>query len=354
MKAIYIEEPGRVSIREIDMPKRKKGEALLKVLYGGICGSDLGSYRGTFAYFDYPRIPGHEFAAEIMEIDENDRGLKPGMIVTCNPYFNCGSCYSCQRGMVNACMDNQTMGCQRDGAFCEYVTMPVHRIYDGKGLPPKVLAAIEPFCISYHGVQRAGITPGDKVLVIGGGTIGVLAANAAKALGGAVYLCDLPQAKEKLERSRELFGFAGTILNESPGSLEAAVREITGSAEINGTVYGNGFDVCIEAVGLPSTFQSCIDCAAFGGKVVLIGVGKQNLDFNFTLLQKKELNVYGSRNALKKDFLELIDLVKAGKVDLEKIVTDVYPFSDAARAFADFSAGGAKMLKVGIDFADIH
>ena len=82
MKAIYIEEPGKVVIRDIEMPKRGKGEALLKVLYGGICGSDLGSYRGTFAYFDYPRIPGHEFAAEIVEIDDNDQGLKPGMVVT--------------------------------------------------------------------------------------------------------------------------------------------------------------------------------------------------------------------------------------------------------------------------------
>ena len=82
--------------------------------------------------------------------------------------------------------------------------------------------------------------------------------------------------------------------------------------------------MCIEAVSLPSTCQNSIDAAAFGGKVVLIGVGKQNLDFNFTLLQKKERNVFGSRNALKKDFLELIDLVKSGKVDLEKIVTNTY------------------------------
>ena len=83
-------------------------------------------------------------------------------------------------------------------------------------------------------------------------------------------------------------------------------------------------------------------------------MGKQNLDFNFTLLQKKELNVYGSRNALKKDFLELIDLVKDGKVDLEKIITNVYPFEQAAQAFEDFSTKGGSMLKVGIDFTGIH
>lgn len=348
MKTIYINAPGDVTIEQTEMPVRKPGEALLKVLYGGICGSDLGSYNGTFAYFDYPRIPGHEFSARIEEIDENDKGLKPGMIVTCNPYFNCGTCYSCRNGVVNACMDNQTLGCQRDGAFREYVTMPIERIYDGKGMDPKLLAVIEPFCISYHGVQRAGIRPGDKVLVVGAGTIGVLAGVAAKALGGQVWMADVAQAK--LDYAQSSFGFAGTILNDRPDALEEAVRQYTGTSTLNGKAVGNGFDVCIEAVGLPSTFQNCIEAAAFGGKVVLIGVGKKNLDFNFTTIQKKELNVFGSRNALKKDFLELIDLVNSGKINLQKVITDTYRFEDAPQAFADFKANGSHMLKVVLDF----
>ena len=349
MKAIYIVEPGKVEVKEVEKPVRKPGEALLKILYGGICGSDLGSCRGTFAYFDYPRIPGHEFSAEIMEIDENNEyGLKKGMIVTCNPYFNCDACYSCKKGLVNACMDNHTMGCQTDGAFCQYITMPLERVFDGKGLSPKVLTAIEPFCIGYHGIQRAGIKKGDKVLVVGSGTIGVLAAIAAKALGGQVYISDV--AKEKLDYAMEHFDFAGTILNDSPHALLQAAREITGSISINGNEAVYGFDVCIEAVGQPSTFQDCIEAAAFGGKVVIIGVGKKNLDFNFTMIQKKELNVYGSRNAMNKDFIELIDLVKDGGVDLEKVITHEYPYEEGAKAFEDFSSNGAHMLKVLLDF----
>lgn len=339
MRAMYINAPGQVQIRDIEKPAREKGQALLKLLYGGICGSDLGSYKGTFAYFDYPRIPGHEFSAEIVEVDEdNDQGLRPGMVVTCNPYFNCGHCYSCQHGTVNACMDNQTMGCQRDGAFQEYITMPIERVYDGKGLDPKLLAAIEPFCISYHGVSRAEVKAGDKVLVVGAGTIGVLAAVAAKAKGAWVYISDVSAGK--LEMAKE-FGVDGIILNDSPESFDKAAREITG---------GNGFDVTIEAVGLPSTFQNCIDAACFGGKVVIIGVGKQNLDFNFTLLQKKELNVFGSRNALKKDFVELIDLVKEGKAPIDRIITNVYQFEDGAKAFRDFADNPGNMLKVVLDF----
>ena len=339
MKTIIINNPGEVDIIEQAMPVRKQGEALLKILYGGICGSDLGTYRGTFAYASYPRIPGHEFSAEIIEIGDNDRNLKPGMIVTCNPYFNCGHCYSCQRGLVNCCTSNETMGAQRDGAFSEYITMPIERIYDGKGLSAKTLALIEPFCIRYHGISRANIQPNDKVLVIGAGTIGVLAAVAAKAKGAKVYISDV--AENKMNYAIETFGLDGGILNDSPENFIKRVEEITN---------GNYFDVTIEAVGLPSTFQACIDAAAFGARMVQIGVGKCTHEFDFTLLQKKELNVYGSRNALKKDFLELIDLVKSRKVDLEKIVTNTYNLDEADKAFQDFSKNAASMLKVVIKF----
>ncbi|MDU1414643.1 MAG: zinc-binding alcohol dehydrogenase family protein [Clostridium sp.] len=339
MKSILINKPGEVQIREAEKPTPQKGQALLKVLYGGICGSDLGTYRGTFAYVSYPRTPGHEFSAEIIEIGENDKGLKPGMIVTCNPYFNCTTCYSCERGLVNCCTTNQTMGVQREGAFSEYITMPIERIYDGGGLSAKTLALIEPFCISYHGVSRANVKKGDKVLVLGAGTIGVLAAVAAKALGATVYISDI--AKQKLDYAYKEFDLDGIILNDSPENFESQVSDITN---------GNGFDVTIEAVGLPSTFQNCIDAATFGGRVVLIGVGKKNLDFNFTMIQKKELNIFGSRNALKKDFLELIEIVKSGKVDLDKIVTNVYDFEDAPKAFEEFDQNAASMLKVLLKF----
>ena len=339
VKTIIINKPGEVNIIDTPKPMRKQGEALLKVLYGGICGSDLGTYRGTFAYASYPRIPGHEFSAEIIEIDDNDRNLKPGMIVTCNPYFNCTKCYSCQRGLVNCCTSNETLGAQRDGAFSEYITMPIERIYDGKGLPAKTLALIEPFCISYHGVSRADVKEGDTVLVVGAGTIGVLAAVAAKAKGAKVYISDI--AEKKMNYAVETFGLDGGILNDNHEKFIQKVEEITG---------GNYFDVTIEAVGLPSTFLNCIEAAAYGARVVQIGVGKKNVDFDFTLLQKKELNVFGSRNALKKDFLELIDLVKAGKVDLEKIVTNTYSFDEAAKAFSDFDKNAASMLKVVIKF----
>ena len=338
MKAITIVKPGRVEIREIERPVIGENEALLRPLYGGICGSDLNSFRGTNAYMSYPRIPGHEFSCEIVEIGENDRGFKVGDVVTANPYFNCGECYACRHGLVNACMSNQTMGVQRDGGFSEYFAMPVSRLIDGKGLDARTLALIEPFCIGYHGIQRAGVKEGDRVLVVGAGTIGVLAAIAARSRGARVWICDV--APKKLSYALR-FGLEGAVLNDGPEALPRAVKEITG---------GDGFDVTVECVGLPSTFQNCLDAACFGGRVAVIGVGKHNIDLDFTIIQKKELNIFGSRNALTTDFEDLIDTVKARGLKLDDVITDVYPFDEAARAFEEFDRGANSMLKVMIRF----
>jgi threonine dehydrogenase-like Zn-dependent dehydrogenase len=109
MKVVYVDEPGKIEIREAEVPVPNEGEALLKIKYCGICGSDVATYTGNQPFASYPRIPGHEFSAEIVQIGENERGLEAGMIVSANPYFNCTQCYSCRRGKVNCCESNQTM-----------------------------------------------------------------------------------------------------------------------------------------------------------------------------------------------------------------------------------------------------
>jgi 2-desacetyl-2-hydroxyethyl bacteriochlorophyllide A dehydrogenase len=338
MDYISIPQPGSVMIKEMELPAVKPGEALLKLCYGGICGSDLGTYRGTFLYTQYPRIPGHEFAAEIVAIGANDYGLKKGMIVTGNPYFNCNQCYSCQRGYVNCCTSNQTLGAQRDGVFRQYITLPVERIYDGRGLAPQILTLIEPFCISYHAVKRARVQSGDHVLVVGAGTIGCLAVAAAKLQGAQVCVTDV--FERKLDYAAQM-GADETFVNCNTEDFKQKVQQITDD---------KGFDACIEAVGLPSTFQNSIDAAAYRGRVVEVGVGKQNLDFFYSVIQTKELEVMGSRNALKEDFIELIAMVKAGKVNLEAMIIDVYNYWDAGVAFETLSVKGADKLKVLLKF----
>lgn len=333
MKAIVIEKPGQIEIKEIPMPEVKDNEALLKVKYVGICGADVASYTGNQPFTTYPRIPGHEFSAEIVTIPENDKGLKAGDIVTCNPYFNCGECYSCERGFVNCCTDNQTMGVQRDGAFCEYIAMPVERIFKGEGLSAEELSLIEPFSISQHAVSRATIKETDTVLVVGAGPIGLFALLAAKQKCKKIVVADI--LDNRLSLAKE-YG-ADAVINTKTQSLEAFTNEFT---------EGRGFDVCIEACGAPETFLNCIDCAAFAANIILIGNGKRETSFVHSIILKKELNIHGSRNALNADFINNIRIVADKKADVMKMVSGIYDMENATAAFEALKNNDGTLAKI--------
>ncbi len=235
-------------------------------------------------------------------------------------------------------MSNKTMGVQREGGFSQYFTIPNERIIDGRGLDPKTLALIEPFCIGFHGAKKADIKKGEKVLVIGTGTVGIFAALSAKLFGAKVYVCDI--SKEKLDYSTR-FGFDGIILNDGHGGIEEGKKKYT---------CNDGFDVVIEAVGNPTTFQDSFNMVAFCGRIILIGIAKENLDFFFTIIQKKEIKVFGSRNALTEDFIQLIDYCKDGKVCLDGIITNIYPYKKAPQAFEYFSKNQGSVLKLLLEF----
>lgn len=339
MKAVQITKPGEIKLIDEEMPKAGAGEALLQVLYCGICGADVASYTGNQPFTTYPRIPGHEFSARIVEIPNNDRGLKAGDVVTCNPYFNCGKCYACKRGIVNACHDNQTMGVQRDGSFREYITMPVERIIDGKGLSAKELALIEPFSISCHALSRAEVKPGDNLLIMGAGPIGLFALMKAKSMGARVLIADMLPSRLALAKE---YGADRTV-NVREEELHAACADFTS---------GNGFDVCVEACGAPETFLNCIDEAAHGANIILIGNGKRETTFVHSIILKKELNIFGSRNAFTKDFEELIDLVSAGKADVLKMISGIYEKENAAEAFEALAHNDGSLAKLLIKFGD--
>ena len=333
MKTVLIEKPFEIAVTDTAMPVPGDGEALLQVLYCGICGADVASYTGNQPFTTYPRIPGHEFSAKIVSIPENERGLKAGDIVTANPYFNCKTCYSCKRGFVNCCTDNQTMGVQRDGSFREYIVMPIERIYEGKGLSAKELALVEPFTISYHALHRAPVKPGYKVLVVGAGPIGLFALIAAKAQGAMVYVADVLEGR--LEKALS-FGADG-VINSGTNDIKEEAMKITD---------GNGFDVCVEACGLSVTFLACIDCAAFAANIILIGNGKKETNFLHSILLKKELNVFGSRNSYASDFKAVIDLIASGNVNVLDMVSAVYPIDDVADAFKALADNDGSLAKV--------
>ena len=199
---------------------------------------------------------------------------------------------------------------------------------------------VEPFTISYHALHRAAVKPGDKVLVVGAGPIGLFALIAAKAQGAEVYVADILDGR--LEKAKH-FGADGVINSKTSDIKEEAMK----------VTNGNGFDVCVEACGQSVTFLACIDCAAFAANIILIGNGKKETTFLHSILLKKELNVFGSRNSYPSDFKAVIDLIASGKVKVLDMVSDVYPIEKADQAFKALAENDGSLAKVLIKIGNV-
>jgi 2-desacetyl-2-hydroxyethyl bacteriochlorophyllide A dehydrogenase len=339
---VVLQEPYKIEIESRDVPEPGPDEVLLETQYGGICGGDIAQYRGNFFLKIYPLIQGHEFSAKIAKVNPGNKfGLKEGMLVTGLPYYGCGSCRTCRKGTPQCCKENKTFGGFRDGAFRQYFVYPAWRVYDCSGLTAQTAALMEPFVIGHHAVQRSRIQEGDRVLVIGAGTIGLVTAIMAKHYGGDVTICDVVQ--RKLDVAKEDFGIQHTLLNDGRASITEMANESTD---------GEGYDIVMEAVGLPQTFQDSLDAARIGGAVVSIGVGKKNLDFDFNIIQRKHLDIFGSRNGLETDFRRVIELSRNGKLgDISKLITSTYPYKAAAEAYAYVDGHNEEVLKCLLQFA---
>ena len=204
MKAIKYEKPWDVACVEMDKPVRKKGEALIKIMTAGICGSDIGAFRGTNGLVSYPRVIGHELAGIIEEIDEdNPKGFKVGDHVIVDPYLYCGHCYPCSIGRTNCCTDLHVLGVHVDGGMAEYFCHPADMLVKmPEGMDWVLAAMAEPLTISLHGVHRGGLKAGEFCAIYRAGPIGLLAAMVAEAYGAHAILIDVVQ--ERLDFGKEL------------------------------------------------------------------------------------------------------------------------------------------------------
>ena len=225
MKAVVLNAPGKVALKEVKLPRNAPGEVLLRVQYVGFCGSDLSSYLGKNTMVTYPRVPGHEVSAVITgRGKEVPADYATGDQVTVIPYTNCGKCPACRRGRSNACRDNQTLGVQRDGAMQEYITVPWRKVLKAPGLAGPALAMVEPLTVGFHAVRRGRVRDTDLVMVLGCGMIGAGAVAGAALREATVIAVDIDDTK--LETAR-LLGAHHTI-NPVNSDLHKELHRITG------------------------------------------------------------------------------------------------------------------------------
>jgi 2-desacetyl-2-hydroxyethyl bacteriochlorophyllide A dehydrogenase len=338
MKAIVINTPGDITVKEINTPGPATGEVLLKMQYVGFCGSDLSTYLGKNPMVNYPRIPGHEISGIIAELGkEVPDDFKVGDAVTVVPYTSCGICPSCRRGRTYACRVNQTLGVQREGAMQEYITVPWEKILLAPKLNELELAMVEPLTVGFHAIQRGRVEASDVVMVLGCGMIGAGAIAGAALRGATVIAVDIDDHKLNLAT---LLGAQHTI-NSSVLDLHQELECLTG---------GDGPDVVVEAAGNPLTYRAAVDEVAFTGRVVCIGYAGAEVSFATKLFVQKEIDIMGSRNATPEDFRAVISYLEQGTFPLTKMITQKVKPEDAARAVKEWAGDPGKVMKILLDF----
>jgi 2-desacetyl-2-hydroxyethyl bacteriochlorophyllide A dehydrogenase len=332
MRALVLQGPGQASIQAVPEPQAAHGSVLLKVRMVGLCGSDLNSFRGLNPLVSFPRIPGHEVSATIVQGENLAGGLSVGTDVALVPYTRCGKCASCQRGRPNACQFNQTLGVQRDGALTEFIVMPQEKLFPAR-LTLKELCLVEPLTIGFHAVARGRVAANDTVAVMGCGGVGLGAVAASNARGAHTICIDVDD--EKLELARAAGG--AHSINSQREVVHDRLLEIT---------EGRGPDVVIEAVGTPATFRAAVEEVSFSGRVVYIGYAKEPVSYETRLFVQKELDVLGSRNAQPEDFRAVITHLEARRFPVDEAVSLVVPLEQASDALRSWSENPSKFKKI--------
>lgn len=319
MKYIVCEEPGTFILKEKEVPKPGRGESLLRIRKIGICGTDIHAFSGTQPYFNYPRVLGHELAAEYIEGEAE--GFKKGEAVTFIPYFNCGMCVACRDGLTNCCSSIQVFGVHIDGGMCEYIVVKDKYLLHGQGLDYDELALVEPLAIAAHGVRRAGVTKNDTVLIMGAGPIGIGLIQFAQLTGAKVIAMDINE--HRLKFSKKELSVSATI-NPLTNDLIDQLSEITN---------GDMPTVVIDATGNQKVMNAAFQYVAHGGRYVLVGLQKGELSFSHPEFHKRESTLMSSRNATKEDFRYVIESLESGKIDPKKYITHRVAFQDLPEYF---------------------
>lgn len=311
--------PGKLEYQDIIKPGHVSHHSVLKIKRIGICGTDLHAYEGTQPYFNYPRILGHEIAAEVVESERMD--LKVGEVVTIMPYFYCNKCIACRSNKPNCCVSLKVFGVHIDGGMSEYISVPSYSLLHAHGLDLDSLAMVEPFAIGAHAVRRGEIQKNDFVLIAGAGPIGLGVAAFAQMAGAHVIMMDLNEHRLEFCRSKQKIKH--TIIASEENVLEQ-LQKITDSDMPT---------VVIDATGNQKAINGLFQYMAHGGKYILVGLQKELISVNHPEFHKREATLMSSRNATKEDFERVISSMKEGHIDTSMYITHRIPFSQLADNF---------------------
>lgn len=320
MKAFQVKAPHDYQVADVEVPTAAAGDVLVRVAFAGICGSDMHIIHGDNAFVRFPRITGHEFAGVVDAVGEGVTDVAVGDRVCVDPVISCGTCYPCRIGRPNVCGALEVIGVHRNGGFEEFVSVPaanVHKLPEHIGLDAAAL--VEPYTIAANVLDRMQPLPGDRLLILGAGVIGMTILQMARALGiEDVIVTDV--INERLEAAKVLG--ATHVFNSREQDVEKEVLALT---------QGEGVPLIADAACVPALLPQMLRLASPAGRIGLLGFSVQPSDLVQLEVIKKELTLVGSRLNNRK-FPEVLALMASGQLDPLALVSHRLPLSDMPSA----------------------
>ena len=335
MDVVVCLEPGKLQLERRPVPEPKPGEVLVRVRRVGVCGTDMHIYRGVQPYLSYPRVMGHELSGEVVTAPA-DSGFSSGDPVYVVPYFSCGNCSACRADRTNCCKSLTVLGVHRDGALAQFVSVPRRFVFSARGISLDQAAMIEFLAIGAHAVRRAGVKPGQRVLVSGSGPIGLACALFAQLHGGAISVID--SRAERLDVCRHALGIPHVF--ELADDLPARLATFTADEM---------FDVVFDATGNSQAMEAGFRYIAHAGTYVLVSVVSADISFSDPEFHKREATLMGSRNATAEDFEHVLDTMRSGKIPTAAFQTHRARLQELPTMLAQWIKPESRVIKVLVD-----
>jgi 2-desacetyl-2-hydroxyethyl bacteriochlorophyllide A dehydrogenase len=320
--------PGRIAVEAADVPSPGPGEALVRTLAAGVCGSDLHAAHGRHPFVALPYRPGHEVVGIVESVDASVSSFAPGQRVIVEPDLPCWRCKMCTSGRENLCENLQFFGCgYPQGGMADYFTLAANRLHSvPESLDDHTAALIEPLSTPVHAVRLAGDVAGRSVAVLGAGTIGLFTLAVLRAHGaGRVIVTDPNQAK----RDRALALGADAAVD---------ARGLDVASQVRGLLGGSA-DIVFDCVAIQSSLDQAIAMADKGGTVVVVGVPAAAVTVPLPIIQDHQIRIQGSATYLPEDYVESAALLQAGTIRKADFVTATRPLEAVAEAFELASSG---------------
>lgn len=338
MTTLVCQQPREMQYQQRTVPVPGAGEALIKIIAAGICGTDIHAWAGNQPFFSYPRVLGHELCGEIVAAGSDSADFRVGQRVAVIPYLSCGLCPACTGGKTNCCERISVIGVHQDGGFCDYLNVPFSNLLDVEAVEVEAAALIEPFAISAHAVRRAALQPGDSLLVTGAGPIGLGVAAIARAAGVRVVMADTSSFRREHVAARL----------DLP-ALDAAADDF--GQQLRAQFQGALPDTVIDATGNPAAMNNSVNLVAHGGSIIFVGLHKGDIQIPDSEFHKKEITLMGSRNATREDFFKVAQLMAEKRIDAGMMLNHAFTFSELAEVFEEQVINNRQLIKGVVRFS---